>query len=63
MEIVIVGLGKIGRTILASLVKEKHNVFAIDTDPDVVEKVRSKYDVMALCASGTEYDILKEAGL
>ena len=63
MEIVIVGLGKIGRTILASLVKEKHNVFAIDTDPDVVEKVRSKYDVMALCASGTEYDILKEAGV
>ena len=63
MKIVIVGLGKVGRTILASLVKERHNVFAIDTDPEVVEKIRSKYDVMALCASGTEYDVLQEAGV
>ena len=63
MKIVIVGLGKVGRTILASLVKERHNVFAIDTDPEVVEKIRSKYDVMALCASGTEYDVLQESGV
>ena len=62
MKIVIVGCGKIGKTIIDSLVKERHDVFAIDTNPFVVEYVRNTYDIIALTGNGTEYETLKEIG-
>lgn len=63
MKIIVVGCGKIGMTILASLVKEKHDVIAIDSDPAVIEFATNAYDVMGICGNGTEYDKLKEAGV
>ncbi len=61
MRIIIVGCGKIGQTILKSLVAEKHEVLAIDSDPAVVREVSNAYDVMAVCGNGTEYGQLKQA--
>ena len=61
MKIVVVGCGKIGRTIIESLVKEKHDVLAIDKDPDVLNSITNVYDVMGICGNGTEYEKLKEA--
>lgn len=63
MKIVLVGCGKIGKTIIASLVREKHDVTAIDVNPKVVETVTNLFDVMTLCGSATEYTILKEANV
>ncbi|MCQ2398962.1 MAG: Trk system potassium transporter TrkA [Clostridia bacterium] len=63
MKIVIVGCGKIGKTIIESLCQEKHDIVAIDNDPSVVTSVVNSYDVMAIQGSGTEYDTLKEAGV
>lgn len=60
MKIVIVGCGKIGKTIISSLVNEHHDVIALDIDPKVVEEVRTAYDIIAICGNGTEYDKLKE---
>jgi len=62
MRIVIVGCGKIGKTIIASLVNERHDVFAIDINPSVVASIRNTYDIIALVGNGTEYDVLSEAG-
>jgi len=62
MKIIVVGCGKIGRTILASLVKEKHDVLAIDVNPSVISEITNVYDVMGICGNGTEYEKLKEAG-
>ncbi len=62
MKIVIVGCGKIGKTIIASLVNEQHDVSALDNNPAVVEEIRNTYDIIAICGSGTEYDKLKEIG-
>ena len=63
MNIVVVGCGKIGKTIIASLTNEKHNVIAIDNDVKVTEEIRNTYDIIALTGSGTEYAKLKEAGV
>ena len=38
MKIIVNGCGKIGSTILANLVSEGHDVTAIDTNPEVIEK-------------------------
>lgn len=61
MKIVLVGCGKIGKTIIASLVRENHDITAIDLNPKVVESVTNQYDVMTLCGNATEYTILREA--
>ncbi len=62
MKIVVVGCGKIGRTIIASLVNERHDVMAVDVNASVVEEIRNSHDIIAIVGNGTEYDILKEVG-
>ncbi len=62
MKIIIVGGGKVGRTILESLLREKHEIVIIDKEPSVVSQVTDVYDVMGVCANGTDYEKLIEAG-
>lgn len=63
MKIIIVGGGKVGKTIIESMLKEKHEVILVDNDPAVVGNVTNLYDVMGICANGTEYEKLLEAGV
>ncbi len=62
MNIIVNGCGKIGKTIVASLVNEGHNVVAIDNNPEVITEITNIYDVMGVCGNGTDSDILSEAG-
>lgn len=62
MKIIIVGGGKVGKTIIENMLKEKHEVILVDNDPAVVGNVTNLYDVMGICANGTEYEKLLEAG-
>ena len=61
MNIIIVGCGKIGETILADLVREEHNLTAVDNDPKVLEELSNIYDVMTVCGNGTDRRTLLEA--
>ena len=61
MKVVIVGCGKIGRSILNDLAEEGHSVCVIDRDPKVVRSIGDDYDVMCICASGTDIEALKRA--
>ena len=61
MNIIIVGCGKIGSTILASLVNEGHNVTALDCKADVLTELTNVYDIMSVCGSGTDCEVLEEA--
>ena len=63
MNIIISGCGKIGSTIIASLVAEGHNIVAIDNNPAVITELTNIYDVMGICGSGVDSDILEEAGI
>lgn len=61
MKVIIVGCGKIGKAILESIVHEKHDVVAIDNDPNVIATVTNTYDVMAVCGNATSRELLAEA--
>lgn len=61
MKIIVNGCGKIGTTILASLVSEGHDVTAIDTNPEVIQKLTNIYDVIGVCGNGADSDVLQEA--
>lgn len=63
MKIVVVGCGKIGSAIIASLVKEGHDIVAVDRNQTFVNNITNIYDVMGLCGNGADSDILREAGV
>jgi len=63
MNIIIVGCGKIGSTIVSSLLEEGHDITAVDSDPAVISEISNIYDSMCVCGSGTDCDTLSEAGV
>lgn len=63
MKIIVSGCGKIGTTVIDTLVNEGHDVVAIDKDQKVIEEITNTYDVMALCGNGVDCEILEEAGV
>lgn len=62
MNIIIVGLGKIGTTMTKQLVAEGHDVTVIDIKHDTVVSTVDAYDVMGICGNGASREILEEAG-
>lgn len=61
MKIVIVGAGKVGYTIAASLSKEDHDITVIDNNEAVIRHVSETLDVLCLKGSGTSLTLLREA--
>ena len=58
MEIVVVGCGKVGKTLVEHLAIEGHNVVVIDINQKNVEEIVNTYDVMGICGNGAIHDIL-----
>ena len=63
MQIIIVGCGKVGRTLAAQLSGEDNNVTVVDTNPEVLKSVSAFYDVMGVIGNGTSYTTLTEADI
>ncbi len=63
MEIVVIGCGKVGTTLVEHLAMEGHNVVVIDTNQKNIEEIVNIYDVMGICGNGAIYDIQVEAGV
>ena len=61
MNIIVVGCGKIGLTILANLVNEGHDVTVVDRNPDIVNETTNIYDVIGVCGNGADCEVLEEA--
>ena len=61
MRIIVSGIGKIGKTIISSLVSEGHEVIGIDNNPDVVGEITNLYDAMCVCGNGADCQTLEEA--
>lgn len=63
MNIIIIGCGKTGEELVASLLAENHSISVIDTLPSVINTVQETYDVIGICGSGAVTDTLREAGV
>ena len=63
MDIIIVGCGKVGRTIADQLNIEHHSITIIDTDPSALEKINDTQNIMTIEGNGATLDTLKEAGV
>ncbi len=62
MYIIIVGASKIGTALARLLSQERHNVVVVEKNEDRATKVSEELDVTVINGSGTEIDVLQDAG-
>ena len=62
MNIIIVGLGKLGVTLTKQLVNEGHSITVVDTNNEKVTSIVDAYDVMGVCGNGVTCETLETAG-
>lgn len=62
MDIIIVGSGKVGRTIANQLNIAEHSITVIDEDTTALEKIDDTQNIMTIEGNGATLSTLKEAG-
>ena len=63
LKIVIVGCGKVGRTLVEKLNNEGNDITVIDQNAERVEEIVNFYDVMGIVGNGASYAIQQEANI
>ena len=62
-NIIIVGCGIVGISLVESLSKENHDITVIDVNHEIVQKVAETYDVLGITGNGSSYSVQIEAGI
>ena len=62
-RIIVVGAGKVGKTITRRLTDEGHNLVVIDRSESKLEELSNQCDCMVLTGSGASHQTLEEAGI
>lgn len=63
MNIIIVGCGKVGYTLVEQLSSENHNLVVIDERAEKVQNITNSLDAMGIVGNGINYKTLLEAGI
>jgi len=63
LRIIIVGCGKVGRTLVEQLSQEGHDITIVDRDAQRTQTLANLYDIMGVQGNGASYSVLKEAGI
>ena len=63
LRIIIVGCGKVGRTLIEQLSKEGHDITVIDKNSEMIQQMINLYDVMGIEGNGASHSTQQEAGI
>lgn len=63
MNIIIVGCGKVGYTLVEELSGEDHDIVVIDERQEKVNAITAELDAMGIVGNGISYQTLQEAGI
>lgn len=63
MDIIIVGCGKVGYTLVEQLSNEDHNIVVIDERPEKVQYITDRLDAMGIVGNGVNHKTLIDAGI
>lgn len=63
LNIIIVGCGRAGATIVEELAAEGHDITIIDKDADKIATLTNAYDIMGVVGNGASFSIQIEAGI
>ena len=62
MKIIVVGLGRTGQLLIASLASENYDIVVIDKDRKLVDEITDRYSVNGIVGSGASRETLLAAG-
>ena len=60
MKALVVGAGKLGYRLAASLIDENYEVTVVDNNEDVIENISNSLDVFSICANALDFGVLEE---
>lgn len=63
LNILIVGCGKVGNTLVEQLCNEGHDITVVDTEASRVQALAELYDVMGVVGNGASYSTQMDAGI
>ena len=63
MKIIILGVGKVGESLVKKFILEDHDIVVVDSNPSVVNFIVNKYDVTGKVGEGLKRDVLLDAGV
>ena len=63
MDIIIVGCGRVGFTLVEQLINENHSIVVVDEDETKIQYFTEELDVMGIVGNGVDYQTLLEAGI
>lgn len=63
LNIIIVGCGKVGTTLVEQLSREGHDITIIDKSLQKIQAITNLYDIMGLAGNGASYSVQMEAGI
>ncbi len=63
MNIIVVGCGMVGYSLVEQLSQENHDIVVIDEDESKVRYITDEYDAMGVVGSGEDCKVLVEAGI
>ena len=63
MNIIVIGIGKVGYVLLQQLCQEGHNVVAVDRNAALLHVCQDKLDVAMVVGNGASVEVQREAGV
>lgn len=63
MKVIIIGGGKVGKTLVKHLLQEGHNITVIEKNKNILDMVINTYDVAGVLGNGAVAKIQEEAGV
>ena len=63
MRIVVVGIGKVGKTLADQLTREEHDVVVIDRNEELLQRIEDQLDVLCVRGNGANANTLLEANV
>ena len=63
LKIIIIGCGKVGRTLVEQLSQEGHDITIIDKNRERISQLANLYDVMGVVGNGASYNVQLDAGI
>lgn len=63
MRAIIIGGGKVGYYLLKTLKDKKYDITLVERNSDICEKIAAEIDGDIICGDGTDFDVLKDAGI
>lgn len=63
LRIIIIGCGKVGRTLIDQLSNEGHDITIIDKNTEKIQEMTNLFDIMGVCGNGASHSVQLEAGI